>query len=214
MSRQISRPVDSPPVFAFTLHPFVRMCCYDVGMACERPDSQESLNELSAYKAAQMRQDLAYLQKGSSHLRIIAWFIFVPAGLGGFFAFLMMLLNPNPNSIGFFIITIFFLAISILYFSVSSYIKRARRWAVYVALIVAMLPILISLPFLFSPKIGIHRRSMATVLIETMYLIGHLNMIKDLFFCLGAIDRIRWAAALRFGEGKKPPEPEPWERPR
>jgi hypothetical protein len=167
-------------------------------MAAASISSPEHPPELVIYRAAHVRQDLALLRKGAGHLRILAWLLFIPASFGGFLAFLMMLMNANPANTMFFVLMLVILIIASFYFSVSSYIRRARRWAVYVALLVAIVPIVISLPFILRPQIGFHRRSPGTVMIEMMYLISHLNMIKDLLYCLGAVDRISWAASLRF----------------
>jgi hypothetical protein len=179
-------------------------------MTAEAPPHPPTAAELRTYKSSQLRDDLNYLRRGANHLRFIAWFILVPSVFGCFCAFLMLLMRPVPGSVFFFIITVFFIVVSCFYFALSSYIRRARRWAVYLALVVALLPIAISLPFLLQPQVGLHRRSPVTVLVETLYLIGHVNMIKDLVYCLGAIDRIVWAAALRFPKTRL--EPEPWQR--
>lgn len=164
--------------------------------------------ELKKYQATQMPKDLEHLKRGANHLRVIAWFIFLPASFFTFVSFLFLLLKPMAGNANLFIIMLVFLGVSCFYFAVSSYIRRARRWAVYVAIIVATLPILISIPLLLSPEIGIHKRSPATMVIEMIYLIGHIKMIRDLISCLGAVDRIHWATTLRYTQEN---QREPWQ---
>lgn len=164
--------------------------------------------ELKKYQVTQLPKDLDHLKRGASHLRVIAWFIFIPACFFTFVSFLFLLLKPMPGNANLFVIMLVFLGVACFYFSVSSYIRRARRWAVYVAIVVATLPIVISIPLLLSPQIGIHKRNPATMVIEMIYLIGHIKMIRDLIICLGAVDRIHWAATLRFTDENKR---EPWQ---
>lgn len=170
--------------------------------------SPATIPELKKYQATQLHNDLEHLKRGANHLRVIAWFIFIPAIFFSFVGFLFLLLKPMPGNLSLFLIMLVFLGVACFYFSVSSYIRRARRWAVYVAILVALLPILISVPLILTPQIGIHKRTAATMLIEMIYLIGHIKMIRDLLSCLGAVDRIHWAAMLRYQSAKKH---EPWE---
>lgn len=107
-------------------------------------------------------------------------------------------MRPVPGNQYLFVILLLFVGVSCFYFSVSSYIRRARRWAVYVAIVVALLPILLSIPLLLTPQIGIHKQNPAMLVIEMLYLIGHIKMIRDLMICLGAVDRIHWATNVRF----------------
>jgi len=164
--------------------------------------------ELKKYQAIQLPRDLDHLRRGANHLRVIAWFIFIPSMLFTFVSFLFLLMRPQAGHFGFFFIMLVFLGIACFYFSVSSYISRARRWAVYVAIVVAIMPILFSIPLILTPQIGIHKRTEWTLLVEILYLIGHIKMISDLFTCLGAVDRIHWAAQLRFQSESKQ---DPWD---
>lgn len=168
-----------------------------------------TLPELKKYQVTQLPKDLEHLKRGANHLRVIAWFIFIPAIFFTFIGFLFLLMRPMvQGNLLLFVIMLVFLGVSCFYFSVSSYIRRARRWAVYVAILVAALPILISIPLILSPQIGIHKRSALTMIVEMIYLIGHIKMISDLVSCLGAVDRIHWAATLRYQAGK---QTQPWE---
>jgi len=178
-------------------------------MAVATLPSQELPQELIIYRAAHVKQDIALLQRGSSHLRKFAWFLLFPAAFGGFFSFLWMLMNPNPNNVVLFIAMALLLLIAFFYFSVSSYIRRARRWAVYTALALATITGFFTTLDLFLP---FHRKTLVSVLITCLYVIMHLNTIKDLLSCLGAIDRITWAAALRFRKAHPEEEKAPWER--
>ena len=164
--------------------------------------------ELKKYQITQLPRDLEHLKRGANHLRVIAWFIFLPASFFTFVAFLFLLMRPVAGNANLFVIMMIFLGVSCFYFAVSSYIRRARRWAVYVAIVVATLPILISIPLLLMPEIGIHKRSPATMIIEMLYLIGHIKMIRDLIICLGAVDRIHWAATMRYASETRR---EPWQ---
>ncbi|HMO35288.1 MAG TPA: hypothetical protein PKA06_04525 [Gemmatales bacterium] len=167
--------------------------------------------ELKKYQTLQLPRDLDHLRRGANHLKVIAWFIFIPSMLFTFVSFLFLLMRPQLGNFGFFFIMLVFLGISCFYFSVSSYISRARRWAVYVAMAVAIMPILISIPLILSPQIGIHKRTEWTLLVEILYLIGHIKMISDLYGCLGAVDRIHWAAQVRYqSENAR----NPWDTPR
>lgn len=178
-------------------------------MAIATLPSQELPQELVIYRAAHVKQDIALLQRGSSHLRKFAWFLIFPAAFGGFFAFLMMLMNPMPSNVILFIATLLLLLIALFYFSVSSYIRRARRWAVYTALVMASITGFFTALDLFLP---FHQRTPVSVMITCLYVIMHLNTIKDLLYCLGAIDRITWAASLRFKQAHPQEEKAPWDR--
>ncbi|MBL8824952.1 MAG: hypothetical protein JNJ77_20360 [Planctomycetia bacterium] len=153
--------------------------------------------ELRKYQLTQLPKDLEQLKKGANHLRVIAWFICVPAVFMGFVSFMFLLMRPMPGNQFLFLIMLAFLGVAAFYFSVSNYIRRARRWAVYVAILVAILPILITIPLILMPNIGIHKRTPWSMVIEMIYLIGHIKMIRDLIICLGAVDRIHWAAKVR-----------------
>ncbi len=163
--------------------------------------------ELRKYQLTQLPKDLENLKRGANHLRVIAWFVLIPAGFLTFVGLLFLLLRPMPGNSVFFLIMVLFLGVACFYFSVSSYIRRARRWAVYVAIVVALLPIFLSIPLLLSPQIGIHKQNPATLVVEMLYLIGHIKMIRDLIICLGAVDRIHWATKMRFASEAKPVEP-------
>lgn len=166
--------------------------------------------ELRQYQLTQLPKDLEQLQRGANHLRVIAWFICIPAVFLAFVSFMFLLMKPMPGNQFLFLIMLAFLGVALFYFSVSNYIRRARRWAVYVAILVAILPILITIPLILSPNIGIHKRTPMSMIIEMIYLIGHIKMIRDLIICLGAVDRIHWAATLRSSlENKR----NPWEIP-
>jgi hypothetical protein len=178
-------------------------------MAVASLPSQELPQELIIYRAAHVKQDIALLQRGSSHLRKFAWFLIFPAAFGGFFLFLLTLMNPNPTNILLLIAMMLLLLIAFLYFSVSSYIRRARRWAVYTALAMATITLFFTVLDLFVP---LHQKTPVSVMITCLYVIMHLNTIKDLIFCLGAIDRITWAASLRFKQAHPGEEKAPWER--
>ena len=149
-----------------------------------------------------MPKDLEHLKRGANHLKVFAWFIFIPASFFTFITFLFLLMQPMPGNQLVFVIMLLFDGIACFYFSVSNYIRRARRWAVYVAIVVALLPILMSIPLLLIPQFGIHKQSPAMLVIEMLYLIGHIKMIRDLIVCLGAVDRIHWAANMRFAHEK------------
>jgi hypothetical protein len=177
-------------------------------MAVATLPSQELPQELIIYRAAHVKQDIALLQRGSSHLRKFAWFLLFPAAFGGFATFLLMLMNPNPTNVVLFIAMGLLLLIAFFYFSISSYIRRARRWAVYTALVMATITGFFTALDLFLP---FHRRTPVSVLITCLYVIMHLNTIKDLLHCLGAIDRITWAASLRFKKAHPQEEKAPWE---
>jgi hypothetical protein len=166
--------------------------------------------ELKKYQATQLHKDMEHLKRGASHLRVIAWFIFIPAIFLTFVGFMFILMRPMPGNLSLFLIMLSFLGISCFYFAVSNYIRRARRWAVYVAIIVALFPILISIPLLLLPEIGLHKRTPATMVVEMIYLIGHVKMIRDLILCLGAVDRIHWAAMIR-SHSQAQTVREPWE---
>ncbi|MFT3878095.1 MAG: hypothetical protein QM703_00365 [Gemmatales bacterium] len=159
--------------------------------------------ELRKYQLTQLPKDLEHLKRGANHLKVIAWFIFIPASFFTFITFLFLLMQPKlPGNQNFFVIMLLFVGVACFYFSVSNYIRRARRWAVYVAIVVALLPIFLSIPLLLSPQLGIHKQNPLTLVIEMLYLIGHIKMIRDLIVCLGAVDRIHWAANMRFAHEK------------
>jgi len=158
--------------------------------------------EVRKYQLTQMPKDLEHLKRGANHLKVIAWFIFIPASFFTFITFLFLLMKPMPGNQNLFVIMLLFVGVACFYFSVSNYIRRARRWAVYVAIVVALLPIFLSIPLLLSPQIGIHKQSPVTLVIEMLYLIGHIKMIRDLIVCLGAVDRIHWATNMRFTHEK------------
>jgi len=164
--------------------------------------SETILPELRKYQLTQLPKDLEHLKRGANHLRIIAWFIFIPATFFTFITFLFLLMKPMPGNQNFFIIMLLFVGVACFYFAVSNYIRRARRWAVYIAIVVALLPIFLSIPLMLSPRIGIHKQSPLTLIIEILYLICHIKMIKDLIVCLGAVDRIHWATNMRFAQEK------------
>jgi len=164
--------------------------------------------ELRKYQLTQLPKDLEQLKKGANHLRVIAWFICIPAVFLAFVSFMFLLMKPIQGNQFLFVMMLAFLGIAAFYFSVSNYIRRARRWAVYVAILVAILPILITIPLILTPNIGIHKRTPMSMIIEMIYLIGHIKMIRDLIICLGAVDRIHWAAMLR---SSTEPKANPWD---
>ncbi|MFO0816050.1 MAG: hypothetical protein U0796_22765 [Gemmatales bacterium] len=176
--------------------------------AVPAPTTATTPPELKKYQATQLPRDLEHLRRGANHLRVIAWFVFIPAIFLTFVGFMFLLMRPMPGNLSLFLIMLAFLGIACFYFAVSNYIRRARRWAVYVAIVVALFPILISIPLILTPQIGIHKRTPATMIVEMIYLIGHIKMIRDLLICLGAVDRIHWAAMIR---SKATSQKDPWE---
>src|SRR5947208_7430476 len=95
--------------------------------------------ELRQYQITQLPKDLEHLKRGANHLKVIAWFIFIPASFFTFITFLFLLMQPMPGNQYLFVIMLLFVGVACFYFSVSNYIRRARRWAVYVAIVVALL---------------------------------------------------------------------------
>jgi hypothetical protein len=166
---------------------------------------------LRRYLATQLRRDLECLRKGAQHLRVLAWLLFIPTSFLSFVLFIYMLMRPQMNNIALFLVMLVLLGVSAFYFSVSTYIKRARRWAVNVALGVAMLPIVVSILLASQPEVGLHKRTVPNLMVEGLYCLLHLRMILDLVRCLGAVQRISEAAQQRYGTVPVKTN-EPWER--
>lgn len=181
-------------------------------MYSERLIKADDPPELRKYLATQLRRDLEWLRKGSQHLRMLGWLLLVPTSFLSFVLFIYMLMRPEPSNVALFAVMLFLLGTAGFYFAVSASIRRARRWAVNVALGVAFLPIVLNIMLASRHEIGLHKRNAPNLAIETLVCLMHLRVIIDLIRCLGAVQRISDAARLRYG-GATPATDEPWDRP-
>jgi len=181
-------------------------------MYSERLIKADDPPELRKYLATQLRRDLEWLRKGAQHLRVLGWLLLVPTSFLSFLLFIYMLMRPEPGNVALFAAMLFLLGIAGFYFAVSAFIRRARRWAVNVALGVAFLPIVLNVSLASRHEIGLHKRNAPNLAVETLVCLMHLRVIIDLIRCLGAVHRISDAAQLRFGIATPTPA-EPWLRP-
>src|SRR5215217_4675356 len=109
-------------------------------MYSERLIKADDPPELRKYLATQLRRDLECLRKGAQHLRVLGWLLLVPTSFLSFVLFIYMLMQPKQQNALLFGVMLLLLGIAGFYFALSAYIRRARRWAVNVALLVACLP--------------------------------------------------------------------------
>jgi hypothetical protein len=155
--------------------------------------------ELRKYLRSQLFRDMEVLRKGAQHLRVLAWFLFIPTSFLSFVLFLYMLMKPAAGNVALFILMLMLLGIAGFFFSLSTYIRRARQWAVNIALGLALFPIVVTVLLATQPEFGLIKRSPLNLSIELMYLVFHIKAVLELSKCLGAVHRIAAAAQLRYG---------------
>jgi hypothetical protein len=171
------------------------------------PPKGFSPEELRWYYA--LYADLAILKKGATHLRRLGWwgaiilgsaFLIVMAGVAFF--------GPIPLVITFIAGCIVIGVITGPYFFLARNIDRGRRWAVVGAIaLIGIIASLTGLAIVHSAMPTAPQQQAAKpvkregplhswvgVLIETTYLIGHLNLLKLLVQCHRAAGRVQRAS--------------------
>jgi drug/metabolite transporter (DMT)-like permease len=134
--------------------------------------------------------DLALLDKAARHLRGLGWWGFFIIGMVCFPLVVALAFMKQPA----FVVVVVAGAVIALtvvvapYFFLARFVGRGRSWAVICALVLIGFMLLISC-FTILHDALISKRPMAVIL-ETGWLISHLNQIKLLCLCSGAANRL------------------------
>jgi hypothetical protein len=140
------------------------------------------------YDHDQMLADHQTLRKAGVHLAAWGWWV------GGwlilwtfliFFAIMLGRIGPAQLVVLAFIMMVW-LALTLGIFSVSRFIQEGHRWAICVALLIVSAMVFVTMHNMFVMSRG----HLWTVVVDTMFMILHLNSLKLLIQSWGASRRL------------------------